>query len=49
MSNINKLKNVWLSDDTTNLDGTYNKVSLLNYGKTELQKDTIINTKLAIN
>ena len=46
---INKLKNVWLSDDTTNLDGTYNKVSLLNYGKTELQKDTIINTKLAIN
>ena len=47
---VNKLKNIWVSDDTTNLDGSNgNKVSILNYGKTELQKDTLINTKLAIN
>jgi len=45
---INKLKNIWVSDDTTNLDGTNGKVSILNNGKTELQKDTLINTKLAI-
>ena len=49
MNNINKLKNAWLSDDTTNLDWSFGKVSLLNYCKTELQKDTIINSKLAIN
>ena len=49
MTTVNKLKNIWVSDDTTNLDGTYGKLSILNYGKTELQKDTLINTKLAIN
>jgi hypothetical protein len=49
MTTVNKLKNIWVSDDTTNLDGTYGKVSILNYGKTELQRDTLINTKLAIN
>jgi len=49
MSSINKLKNSWVSNDTTNLDGTYNKVSLLNEGKTEFKGDTLINTKLAIN
>ena len=49
MSNINKLKNTWISNDTTNLQGTYNKVSILNEGKTELKNDTLINTKLAIN
>jgi len=46
---VNKLKNIWVSNDTTNLDGTNGKVSILNEGKTELQKDTLINTKLAIN
>jgi hypothetical protein len=46
---VNKLKNIWVSNDTTNLDGTYNKVSILNEGKTELKGDTLINTKLAIN
>jgi hypothetical protein len=49
MSTINKLKNTWISNDTTNLQGTYNKVSILNEGKTELKNDTLINTKLAIN
>ena len=49
MSSINKLKNTWISNDTTNLQGTYNKVSILNEGKTELKGDTLINTKLAIN
>jgi hypothetical protein len=48
MTTVNKLKNIWLSNDTTNLDGSYNKVSLLNYGSTQLQ-DTIIKTKLSIN
>jgi hypothetical protein len=48
MATVNKLKNIWLSNDTTNLDGSYNKVSLLNYGSTQLQ-DTIIKTKLSIN
>ena len=46
---VNKLKNIWISNDTTNLDGSYNKVSILNEGKTELKSDTLINTKLAIN
>ena len=46
---VNKLKNIWISNDTTNLQGTYSKVSMLNAGKTELQDDTLINTKLAIN
>ena len=46
---VNKLKNGWFSNDTTNLNGTYNKVSILNEGKTELKSDTLINTKLAIN
>jgi len=49
MTTVNKLKNAWLSNDTTNLDGTYGKVSILNEGKTELKGDTLINTKLAIN
>jgi hypothetical protein len=46
---VNKLKNIWVSNDTTYLQGTYNKVSILNEGKTELKGDTLINTKLAIN
>jgi hypothetical protein len=46
---INKLKNTWISNDTTNLQGTYNKVSILNEGKTELKGDTLVNSKLAIN
>ena len=46
---VNKLKNIWISNDTTNLDGTYGKVSILNEGKTELKSDTLINSKLAIN
>jgi rRNA processing protein Krr1/Pno1 len=49
MSSINKLKNIWVSNDSTNLQGTYSKVSILNEGKTELKGDTLINTKLAIN
>ena len=49
MSSINKLKNTWVSNDTTNLQGTYSKVSILNEGKTELKGDTLINSKLAIN
>ncbi|NBP15938.1 hypothetical protein EBU95_16365, partial [bacterium] len=49
MSSINKLKNTWVSNDTTNLQGTYSKVSILNEGKSELKGDTLINSKLAIN
>lgn len=46
---INKLKNIWVSNDT-GLTGAYgNNVSMLNYGKTELQGNTLINSKLAIN
>ena len=49
MPTVNKLKNIWVSNDTTNLDGSYStKVSILNAGRTELN-DTIINSKLAIN
>jgi len=46
---VNKLKNIWISNDITNLQGTYNKVSILNEGTTELKSDTLIDTKLAIN
>lgn len=46
---INKLKNIWVNNDTTNLQGTYGKVSILNDGKTELKSDTVIDTKLSIN
>ena len=46
---VNKLKNIWISNDT-GLTGFYgNTVSILNEGKTELKSDTIIDTKLAIN
>ena len=45
---INKLKNAHFSNDITSLQGTYDNVSILNEGKTELKGDTTIN-KLAIN
>ena len=31
MTTINKLKNGWFSNDTSSLDGTYNKVSIFNF------------------
>ena len=42
---INKLKNAWISTDTT-IDGIN---SLVNEGKTRLKNDVVLDTKIAIN
>ena len=44
---INKLKNSWIKDDNI-VTGTYDNVSLLNNGKTELQQDVTCNNNLTI-
>ena len=48
MTTINKLKNAWLSNDTS-LSGPNQTVSLLNEGKSEFKDNCIIDTKLSIN
>ena len=45
---INKLKNIWVSNDTS-LTGPNQTVSLLNEGKSEFKDNCVIDTKLSIN
>ena len=46
---INKLKNAYINNDTSLTGSNSNNLSMINKGKTELQSDTVINTKLSIN